>query len=61
MNMDEIRELAAKGCWTDNEDFCVDDYAGGNFDDAFWGGWRAGRVELAREVVEFLDAKAGDL
>ena len=33
------------------EDFCVDDYAGGNVDDAFWKGASHGEGELAAWII----------
>lgn len=48
-------KIANRPCWnTKREDFCVDDYAGGNADDAFYGGENVGEVNLARSLlVEF--------
>ena len=37
-----------------DEDFNVDDYAGGNLDDAFSFGTSIGRIGLAREILEAL-------
>lgn len=47
-------ELAKSTAWgeDEDEDFCVDDYAGGNVDDAFEGGVRAGEIQLARDILE---------
>jgi hypothetical protein len=36
------------------EDVCIDDFAGGNVDDAYWSGFNDGRVVLAREILNFL-------
>lgn len=36
----------------DDEDFNVDDYAGGNIDDAYEHGYNTGRVDTARLVLE---------
>lgn len=49
-----LEEIASQGCWGDNEeeDFMVNDYAGGNIDDAFYGGAISGRVILARELLD---------
>ena len=47
-----LEELAAQTCWCDDEDFVVDDYAGGNVDDAYSGGNRDGEVELARSLLQ---------
>lgn len=57
----ELKELAARGTWYDdseengNEYLMIDDYAGGNFDDAFYGGERAGETDLARKILTSLD------
>lgn len=48
----ELKQLASDECWTDGDDFMVDDYAGGNMDDAFAGGERAGEVHLARRILD---------
>jgi hypothetical protein len=50
-----LQKLAAKPAWFDDEEFMVDDYAGGNMDDAYQGGVRDGRVELARELLAILN------
>jgi len=52
----KLEELASSTCWSDNSDFEVDSYAGGNFDDAYYGGEHAGRVLLAREILEDLNS-----
>ena len=41
-------------CWSDDPNFCVDDYAGGNEDDAFYGGQRDGQVQLSRLIREVM-------
>ena len=50
----KLKELAERSCWTDDDEFMVDDYAGGNMDDAFEGGCRNGEVWLAREILSAL-------
>jgi hypothetical protein len=51
--VDFLQKIIDGGCWdTDEEDFIVDDYAGGNVDDAFSGGVDVGRVELAQNLLE---------
>lgn len=50
-----LKELANKKAWTDDEDVNIDDYAGGNIDDAYYGGERAGKINLAREILDALD------
>lgn len=48
-----LKELAQRDCFHDDEgdDVVVDDYAGGNVDDAFSLGERAGETMLARDVL----------
>lgn len=43
--------LAKKTAWNDDADFCVDDYAAGNEDDAYYGGVGDGEIELARTIL----------
>ena len=47
-----LEELAAPVAWFDDEVFCVNDYSGGNEDDAYYGGARDGEIGLARELLE---------
>ena len=51
--LDRLRELAGGECYYDDENpnVVIDDYAGGNVDDAFYAGERAGEVMLARQVI----------
>jgi hypothetical protein len=51
--IDYLKKMAQSHCFHDNddEDVMVDDYAGGNVDDAFEMGERAGEVTLARSVL----------
>jgi len=55
MNMTELKttleKLAEKTIAADNEDFCVEDYAGGNIDDAYSLGVNAGEALLARALL----------
>ena len=44
--------LSAGICWSDDKTSEVDDYAGGNVDDAYNGGANDGRVLLARELLK---------
>ena len=55
----KLKNLAKSDCFYDdeNEDKMVDDYAGGNIDDAFSYGETAGEVMLARQVLMALDIK----
>jgi hypothetical protein len=53
-----IEDEAAKATWSDqlNEDgdVVVEDFAGGNVDDAFNGGVVSGRVDFARELLQLI-------
>lgn len=55
---DEIKDLlttlAAKTAQCDDEEFQPDDYAGGNIDDAYSGGYSDGQIELARQILKTL-------
>lgn len=48
-----LENLASKECWEDDPECIVDDYAGGNVDDAYDGGFRAGQTVLARGILEW--------
>lgn len=52
-----LETLAKIETWTDDdEDFIVWERAGGNMDDAYWGGESDGRVNHARDLLnEFKD------
>ena len=39
-----------------SDDFCVDDIAGGNVDDAFWKGASHGEGELAARIIKSYEA-----
>lgn len=47
-----LENLAGKEVWEDDPDSIVDDFAGGNVDDAYDGGFRAGQTILAREILD---------
>lgn len=50
----KLKQLAEQSCWDDafTDDTVVDDFAGGNVDDAYNGGERTGQVLLAREILD---------
>jgi len=52
--VEKLKGIADKKAWSDDEDFMPDDYAGGNIDDAYYGGENDGRISLAREILELL-------
>jgi hypothetical protein len=47
-----LEKLAARKCWCDDDEFMVDDYAGGNMDDAYSGGADDGGALLARSLLK---------
>jgi hypothetical protein len=52
-----LKGLAEQRCWADglgHGDTCIDDYAAGNEDDAYYGGERSGEISLARSILEEL-------
>jgi hypothetical protein len=51
--IERLKKLARSECYYDDEDEdkIIDDYAGGNVDDAFYAGEHAGEVMLARDVL----------
>ncbi len=49
---EKLQKLAARKNWSDDPDFVVDDYAGGNIDDAFYGGTDDGETNLARQLLK---------
>jgi len=53
----QLMALARRECFHDDEDGIIDDYADGNTDDAFAVGEEAGKVMLARQVLESLNIK----
>jgi hypothetical protein len=54
-----LKELARRKCFHDEDDAVVEDYAGGNVDDAFDLGERAGETMLARDVLTALNIEWG--
>jgi hypothetical protein len=52
--IDHLKKLASRECYFDDEDEnkVVDDFVGGNVDDAFDLGKLAGETLLAREVLK---------
>ena len=54
--IERLKKLALSECYYDDEDEdkIIDDYAGGNVDDAFCVGAHAGEVMLARDVLSAL-------
>ena len=53
--IDSLINIAKKPAWSDNPDFTIYDYSGGNYDDAYYGGYDDGEISLAREILTKLD------
>lgn len=50
--IDKLIEAAQRETWDEgDDDSVIDDFAGGNVDDAYQGGERAGETNLAREIL----------
>lgn len=47
-----LEVLAKRKCWCDSEDFIPDDYAAGNIDDAYEGGFNDGQASLAKILLK---------
>lgn len=53
--MNKLRGLAKKEIFSDDEEFIAYEFFGGNFDDAYYGGFQDGQVSLAKEILEELE------
>jgi len=53
--IEKLKKIARRTAWSDEEDFVVDDYAGGNVDDAYSGGERDGEIQLARVILHSMN------
>jgi len=52
--IERLKKLAARRTWADGltePDTIIDDYAGGNMDDAYYGGENSGETSLARSIL----------
>jgi hypothetical protein len=55
----KLQKLAKRECWCEDEflettvwkKFNPMDCSGGNFDDAYWGGYEDGQAQLAAEIL----------
>lgn len=56
--IDEIRKIAAQDISADEDDFMVDDYAGGNIDDAYRIGVDHGEVYFARQLLKLIESES---
>lgn len=48
---EKLKTLARRETWDESEDFNPYDMYGGNIDDAYYGGQRDGKTELARDIL----------
>jgi len=53
--IDKIREIASSDICADEDDFMIDDYAGGNIDDAYNMGIDHGEVYFARRLLIIIE------
>lgn len=56
--VERLKSIACKATYTERmekNDSLIDDFFGGNIDDAFYGGCSEGEIYLAREVLEYLN------
>jgi len=49
-----LKNLAKRTAWSDDSEFNVSDYSGGNFDDTYSGGFDDGETYLARKILKQL-------
>ena len=49
---EKLIKIAKKESWSDDPDFNIFDFSGGNYDDAFSGGCDVGEIDLARELLK---------
>lgn len=52
--IEKLRKAAARETWADADDFNTCLLSGGNYDDAYYGGFEDGFTNLAREILEEL-------
>lgn len=51
--INRLKKLAERRTWEDglDADTIIDDFAGGNIDDAYYGGENSGETSLARSIL----------
>jgi hypothetical protein len=55
--IERLKKVASERTWADGleePDTIIDDYAGGNIDDAYYGGERSGEASMARSILKEL-------
>ena len=50
-----IRLVSAQKCYSDNDDFYPDVCEGGNIDDSYYNGVDDGRIQFARELLQYFE------
>lgn len=50
-----LEQFASRRCWFEDEGISIYDFCGGNYDDAYEGGWEDGEAFLARSLLNMLD------
>ena len=50
-----LKKYAREEMYTDQPDRLISEYAGSNVDDAYELGKKDGKIEMAREILEYLD------
>jgi hypothetical protein len=51
---EKLKKLASRECWCDDIEAIINDFAGGNIDDAYSGGFEDGQAKLAEELLNDL-------
>lgn len=58
--LDEVIEWVSKLSLIYGNDFCVDDYAGGNIDDTWYGGFNDGVSYTANDILALIQQCRGE-
>lgn len=52
--LEKLEKLASRDCWNSDPEFNPCDFSGGNYDDAYSGGYDDGMADLAKEVLKYI-------
>lgn len=55
--LEALKKAACRATWTDDQDTIIDDYAGGNIDDAYQGGVDDGETIAAQYLLTAIGVK----
>jgi hypothetical protein len=55
--IERMKKLARRECWNADPQMDAYSFSGGNFDDAYNGGYEDGACDMAREVLKKLGIK----